>query len=352
MPPDAAAAAPTVSIVLRTRNRPEFLVQALRDISSQDFTDLEVVIVNDGDDPLTAEAGVAAVPALLDKTRIVDRTQLEHGRARAANAGIRAARGELLVMHDDDDTWAPDFLTVTTKHLRAHPEAAAVSAHTEVVIHRSDPTTGEERIERLLLTPSLTAITIADMVRENRVTTHSLLYRASVHDEIGYFDETLVAHEDWDFYLRFIERYSIDLLPLPARAFWHHRPEATGDAGNSVFLLDSDHEAARVLVRDRHLRASVARDGLGPALHLAAEMQSLEAELQSHRDALAELRETLAEANARLSRIEEQVGALPAALERLDMGISQLAPLVLERTSIGSFFRRARSQVARKVRRS
>ncbi|WP_019179500.1 glycosyltransferase family A protein [Microbacterium yannicii] len=333
MPRDAAAI-PTVSIVVRTRNRPTLLAEALRDIASQDYTDFEVVLVNDGDDTRTVEEAVTAVPAIADRVRIIDRTNLEHGRARAANAGVRAARGELLVLHDDDDTWATDFLSVTVDHLRRHPDAQAVSAHTEVIIHRTDPATGEERLEHLLLNPSLTAISIMDMVRENRVTTHSLLYRAAVHEEIGFLDEDLVAHEDWDFYLRFIVRYPIDLIPLPARAFWHHRPEAIGDEGNSVFVLDADHDAGRVRVQDNHLRTSIARIGLGPALHLAAETKALEADLRAQQEAVFDLRE-------RLERLERQVNALPATLEQIQTGVAQIAPLVLERTSIGSLFRRA-----------
>lgn len=339
MPSDVAAA-PTVSVVVRTRNRPTLLIDALRDIESQTFTDIEVVLVDDGDEAHAVDAAIAAVPGLAARIRVIDRTGEAHGRARAANAGLQAARGEFLVLHDDDDSWEPDFLAVAVEYLRTHPEARGVSAHTEVVVHRTDPATGEERLERLLLNPSMAAISIPDMVRENRVTTHSLLYRSVVHHEIGYLDETLIAHEDWDFYLRFIARYPIELLPLPARAYWHHRPEATGDDGNSVFVLDSAHDAGRMRVRDNYLRASVAQIGLGPALHLAAETQALEAELQSQREALEDLR-------ARMKQLESELAGVPGALQHLQASIDQIPPLVLERTSLSSLLRRARRKSRR-----
>lgn len=355
MSPDGSSS-PTVSVIVRTRNRPALLAEALRDIEAQDYTDAEVIVVNDGDDAAAAVTAAAeSVPGLSARLRIIDRTAERHGRALAANVGLRAARGEFLVLHDDDDTWAPDFLSVAVAQLRARPDAGAVSAHTEVVTHRTDPATGEERIERLLLNPTLSAITIEDMLRENRITTHSLLYRAQVHDTIGYLDESLVAHEDWDFYLRLIAHRPIELLPLPARAYWHHRPEATGDEGNSVFVLDADHDAARERIRDRHLRASVQRDGLGPALHLAAEVHTLELALREQHDELRAQNEQFAAYRAEtsahlehLEHLEAQTAALSENLARMEAMVTALPRLVIKRTSISARLRRAGRRLTRR----
>ena len=332
-----AARAPEASIIVRTRNRPAMLAGALRDISEQDFADYEVIVVNDGDstdvEQIVSDSPVAA------NARVIDRTHDVHGRARAANAGLRAATGRLLVLHDDDDSWDPSFLTRAVGFLRSNPDAAAVSAHTEVVIHRVDVETGEDRVtERLLLTPDLRAITIPDMAKANRITTHSLVYRASVHAEIGYFDESLPAHEDWEFYLRLIARHAIELLPLPALAFWHHRPDATGDEINSVFALDQEHLAVQERVRDDLIRQTIAHQGWGASMHLAVEAIRTERMLQSILDSQRELR-ALIDENER--RIDERHAAA-AERER------ELRRLLLERTSISSFLRRFRAALRRR----
>lgn len=333
-----------VSVVIRTRNRPRLLEEALKDVADQTFDGVEVVVVNDGDEVEPVAGVVDGFRARGGVATIIDRTTEIHGRAPAANAGLMATRGEFIVLHDDDDTWDPTFLTRTVSFLREHPRAAAVSAHTEVVIHHPNTDEGTETLERLLLTPDLTAITIPDMLRANRITTHSLLYRAWVHDEIGYFDESLEVHEDWDFYLRLIARHPIELLPLPALVQWHHRPDATGDDRNSVFALRAEHAAAHHRLADERLRSTLSEGGWGAALHLASEMQRLDERL----NALAEDDRRRADsARDLIGKLETQLGAIAESVRRLSndlvavqRSLSQTQELVVARTSLGGLLAR------------
>lgn len=331
--PDDDVRLPQVSVIVRTHNRPTHLEAALRDIAEQTFDDVEVVIVDDGDVPGAVDDIVGRAGALRERIRVVDRTGGPHGRARAANAGLRVARGALIVLHDDDDTWDPGFLATTVAYLDEHPASVAVSARTDIVRHVPDPAGGPDTLERLPLNPELTAITIPDMLRANRVTTHSLLYRASVHDEIGYLDESLVVHEDWEFYLRLIARHPIDLLPFPALAFWHHRPSAGGDEGNSVFELSDEHLAAHAKVEDDLMRDTFARIGLGTSLHLANEMRRRDEQRAEDRLVIIDLRQ-------RIETAARQLAELRDIAERLERANAQLAALVVDRTSVSSSMRR------------
>jgi glycosyltransferase involved in cell wall biosynthesis len=324
---------PRVSVILRTRNRPEMLRAALRDILGQTFDDVEIVLVNDGDDSAVVEDIITSTEGASAVVRLVDRTRQTHGRSLAANAGVSAARGSLLVVHDDDDAWKPEFLERTVAYLDAHPEEIAVSARTEMVIHRPAADGQDARTDRGLFNQGQTAITIADMLRANRITTISLLYRADVHGEVGSYDESLDAHEDWDFYLRVILRHPIGLLPLPALAEWHHRPGATGDAGNSVYALEDEHSASRLRVADGQLRAEIARSGPGAALHLAYEVQRLEDLLDTHRSERAAADDDIV-----------------ARLDSLSRQVAEQSQLIRERTSLTSSTKRLRSLFARRDR--
>ena len=340
----SAGADPLVSVVVRTRNRPTLLREALRDIQAQEFQDFEIVLVDDGDGAADVEAVLDDLEELRGRVQLIDHTSGPHGRARAANAGLREARGSFVVLHDDDDSWSADFLAVTTAYLLAHPDAWAVATHTEVVVHRTDGESGEEREERVLLTPELRAITIPDMLKANRITTHSFLYRRAVHEEIGFLREDLPAHEDWEFYLRFIARHPIDLLPLPARAFWHHRPEAVGDQGNSVFVLDVDHESTQARIRDEEIRAAAARTGWGPALHLSHVAASMEKALDAR---AAQLRADHDDVRSRLEAIEARLDDLLRALGEVHRRVDETSELVMQRTSVGGMLRRVRSALRR-----
>ncbi len=104
-----------VSVQICTYNRPEMAVACLDSLREQTFPGdrFEVILVDDGsDDDRRAAIDVAAFPFAL---RVV---RLEHGGlARARNAGIRAAAGEVVLFLDDDTI--PDRRLIE-EHWHAH----------------------------------------------------------------------------------------------------------------------------------------------------------------------------------------------------------------------------------------
>ena len=95
--------APTASIVIPTRDRPAYLQVALASVAPQAReADAEVLVVDDGEDPATAEI------ARRHGAQIVR----PHGAGlnAARNAGITAARGDLIVLIDDDVEAPPGWL--------------------------------------------------------------------------------------------------------------------------------------------------------------------------------------------------------------------------------------------------
>ena len=102
---------PLVSCVLVTRDRPAFFRHALTYYSSQDYPNKEIVVVDDGAAPV--EALCAGVPNL---TYI--RLSASTPTGTKLNLGIEAARGDILQKLDDDDFYAPGFLTAAVGRLQ------------------------------------------------------------------------------------------------------------------------------------------------------------------------------------------------------------------------------------------
>ncbi|GAA1950414.1 hypothetical protein GCM10009798_07170 [Nocardioides panacihumi] len=260
----------TVGIVVRTKDRPHFLTRALRSIASQTYDDWHAFVVNDGGDPVPV-AGVVADLDDADRARV---TILDHpaslGRWPSANAGVRAATesgAAYLVLHDDDDTWAPTFLERAAAHLDAHPLAPGVVSRIEIVWEEAGAEgyveTGREVFQGHLHDPLL-----GDTLLFNRFVPIGFLYRREVHDEIGHYDESLSVVGDWAFNLKILARWSLDYLGAEPLAFWHQRPGTTGVDGNSVTSASNDHEKYDALVRDAALRSYVGEHGLGLVLYL------------------------------------------------------------------------------------
>lgn len=258
---------PRVAVIVRTKDRPEFLARALDDIASQTYVDADVVVVNDqGAAAPVAEAVAASTVA--ERVRVVE-SVAPGGRCAAANLGLRSTDAEFVVLHDDDDRWAPTFLEQTVAHLDAHPAEAGVMTATEIVYERRE---GADWVEygREPFWRGMTSVTFSSLLEVNRAVPISFLYRRALHDEVGYYDESLETVEDWEFYLRVTALHPVGFIPGAPLAFWTQRPDTVGADANSMFELAGAHERDDAAVRDAALREWVATNGAGLPLYLAA----------------------------------------------------------------------------------
>lgn len=284
---------------MRSRNRSLLLDRALRDVLGQTVTGWTLVVVNDG-------GNRDEVDPVVDRYRsqLGDRIQVIHhdtslGMEAASNAGIRASDSEFIAIHDDDDEWHPAFLERTLAHLAQHDDAG-VAVRTELVFERI--TSGRiEEVSREIFQPELQAVTLFDTLRHNRCVPISILYRRSVHEQIGYYDESLSVVGDWEFQLRLLQRHTLGFLGEEPLAYWNQRTEATGDLGNSVIIGDAEHKRLDKQVRENHLRDHVGQAGLGALLYQTA-YQQREYDLLHDRHAYSDdlLRQIL-DANRQLS---------------------------------------------------
>ena len=109
-----------VSCILATRDRNRFFPQALRCYLSQRWTERELIVVDDGEEPVASLcAGIPGVRYLrLDRVTATG-TKL--------NLGIENARGEVLVKIDDDDYYHPEFLATAAGSLLASGRRRAIA---------------------------------------------------------------------------------------------------------------------------------------------------------------------------------------------------------------------------------
>lgn len=260
--------APRVSIVVRTKDRPDFLARALSSITGQSFEGWEAIVVNDGGNPEKVAALVAGLPRAADRDRIrvIDHDE-SRGRWVSANAGVLAAAGEFLVLHDDDDSWHRDFLTRAVEYLDARPDRQGVVSRIEIVWEREE--NGHFVVdEREEFQAQLTAPLLTDTLLFNRFVPIGFLYRRSLHAELGLYDEKLPVVGDWDFNLKVLSRGPLEYLGDQPLAYWHQRRGATGNAANSVAGARSDHAKYDASIRDEALRSWVESNGTGLVLYL------------------------------------------------------------------------------------
>jgi glycogen synthase len=116
----ASVPPPRVSVMIPVRNTAAYVEQAVRSALDQTFTDIEVIVVDDGSDDDT----VARVETI-DDPRVVLLRQPQRGTSLTRNAAIAVARGELFASLDADDLWPGDRLATLVAAMDAHPDVEA-----------------------------------------------------------------------------------------------------------------------------------------------------------------------------------------------------------------------------------
>ncbi len=124
-----AQVAPLVSIIIPTHiSRPPFLAEALASVIAQDWTNWEVIVVDDGSPDPGALAELVNVDGRIRVVR-----QDRGGVARARNRGLAHARGDLVAFLDYDDVWYPRHLSTAVEALAAGPGVVAAYTAFDVV---------------------------------------------------------------------------------------------------------------------------------------------------------------------------------------------------------------------------
>src|SRR5215218_5649179 len=189
-----------VSVVIPCYNQARFLGEAIRSVLCQGYTDLEIIVVDDGSEDGTEE--VASGYAKEDpRVRLI--RQENRGLSAARNRGLAEASGEYVVFLDSDDRLLAKALEVGVRELESHPECAFVSGHYRPISAQGDvyavPRQNRVDGDRYLA-----------LLRDNYISMPaSVMYKRWVFGEVGGFDGSVDAAADWDFYLRVARRFPI-----------------------------------------------------------------------------------------------------------------------------------------------
>lgn len=302
---------PTVAILVRTKGRPRFLSRALENIAQQTFTDYTVCVINDGGDEQATRAVIEASPLgsnAQDSSRVQLLTTAGGNMEAASNAGLAATTSEYVAIHDDDDLWAPEFLERTVAALE---ESGALMCTTRVVErYERENADGEfEVYEERIFHDGLPGMGLQFLFRTNRAVPIGILYRRSLHELVGFYDESLPVIGDWEFNMRAASVADILLVDEPL-AYWSLRPDAEGAEANSV-KRQADHARFDSLVRARAIREDL-QAGARPGAylyqaHLAAD---LERRVIDGHDLTRESLDILRSIESRLERIEARQQAI------------------------------------------
>ncbi len=188
---------PRISVIIPTYNRPELTARALRSVTAQDYPDYEILVVDDG-----SQTSYESLKVDFPQVRWVRHTQ-NRGAAAARNTGVQQAGGAWAAFLDSDDEWLPGKLKRQVEWLEAYPALDACTTGFRYTSPEGDGvrcyTQPEHWIRFLSKGMGLGAGT-------------TLMARRETMLQIPY-NEHLPRHEDYDWALRFVQQYSLGVVP-------------------------------------------------------------------------------------------------------------------------------------------
>lgn len=194
---------PEVSIVIPTYNRAENVQKSIASVLAQTFTDLEIVVVDDGS---SDDTGDILKKKFGDRIRYL--YQPNQGASIARNRGVDESRGKWIAFLDSDDIWERDKLDWQFKALNKFDSLCA-ACYTDVRLFNHDETRtmfqmaqeNYQHGEEMGINPDAMRLLVRPGGAGMVICLSSLMGRADVIRKIS-FDPKLLYSQDSDFMFR------------------------------------------------------------------------------------------------------------------------------------------------------
>lgn len=226
---------PRASVVIPTWNGARFLAPCLTALAAQTFRDFEVLVIDNGSTDDTA-AVLASYPTVRCLSLATNR-----GFAVACNSGIRAARGEFILLLNNDTAAEPGWLGALVAALDAHPRAGMAQPKVRLMDQRDLLHTTGDTLDRAGR-PGNRGVWAVDQGQWDAQTevfganAAAAAYRRAMLDDVGLLEERFGSYlEDVDLAWRArLRGWGCVYVP---QAVVYHQVSATGGGPLSSYLV-------------------------------------------------------------------------------------------------------------------
>ena len=190
---------PKVSVIVPTYNRADRLERALNSIVSQTCQDFELIVVDDGSTDKTYQLMKSFPKAQYFYIK------KNSGVSKARNVGLAFAKGELICFLDSDDLWKEKKIQIQSLWLENNKDSQI--CYTDEIWVRNGV-----RVNPMNRHRKYSGDIFRHCLGLCIVSPSSVMIRAKLFDEIGNFDESLPACEDYDLWLRIAKHYPFHFI--------------------------------------------------------------------------------------------------------------------------------------------
>lgn len=195
---------PKVTVVIPVYNREKYVTDAIESILTQQFTDFELLLIDDG----STDRSVEIMRSYTADPRVhVMCHESNLGIPKARHTGLALAQGTYLAMLDSDDIAHPARLNMQVDFLDRHPDYALVGTWTGGMNAEGRP------LRKLRLLPVSPGEVRSRLLFQCCPAQSSIMARTSILQEYGYREHYTVS-SDFDLWVRLAKRYKLGNLPV------------------------------------------------------------------------------------------------------------------------------------------
>jgi len=210
-----------VSIIVAAYNGEKYIRETIESLLNQEEKNIEVLVVDDGSTDKTAEI----VKSFTDP-RIRYFYQNNSGsQAAPRNKGIKEAKGDFIGLCDQDDLW---YANKIEKQIESY-ENCENKKDIGIIISSADLIDDKGKKTGVAKVPFEGFLGSKESYKKllagDFITACSVLVPKKVLDEVGLFDEGLAGVDDYDLFLRIVEKYGILAINEPLCA-WRQSEES------------------------------------------------------------------------------------------------------------------------------
>lgn len=205
---------PLISIMMPTYNNGKYITQAIESIYIQNYSNIEIIVVDDGSNDNTKE--------VLKKYKDIKYFYIEHkGISTARNVALEKSKGEYIAFLDSDDYWLPNKLNVQMQYFKEHPDCQIVFTKYENIFENEELKKNKRAMHEKA---------IEDTFQQYLPST---VLKKELFEKYGGFDENFSGIEDCEFIYR-ISMKGINIKHYINNAFYIRRIH-----GNNITLLQN-----------------------------------------------------------------------------------------------------------------
>lgn len=188
---------PYFSVIIPLYNKENFVLNTIKSVMNQTFTDYEIIIIED----CSTDKSLEIVSKIENDTLRIIKHEKNKGLSASRTTGINNANATYLAFLDADDLWKEDYLQELFQLTNDFPEAKLFATNYEEFYSDTKillPENNSKNLKKSSLIPDFFEISLAQPL----YCPSSFCVEKSVFETIGYYDETITFGEDVDFNIR------------------------------------------------------------------------------------------------------------------------------------------------------